>query len=95
MSKYERIRFTLNLDKPEHAQVLEQLQKYSGKKRSEYVVECILAAVDAEHLEKLIGKVLDERLKSGQLSALPTSDTEPIAHKNEIPASMLKLLDEF
>ena len=97
MSENERIRFSLNLRKPEHAKAWEQLQQYSGKQRSEFIINCIVAAADEDHLAKVMGRVLDEKLGNIQLQQplQPPPAPPQQAFEAEIPVALLDFGDQF
>ena len=97
MSEHERIRFSLNLKKPEHAKAWEQLQQHHGKQRSEFVIDCIVVAADVDHLSKVIGRVLDEKLGSFQMQQPTRPSAAPPQQVAEvkIPAELLDFGDQF
>ena len=80
--------FRPNLSDPQHRRVWALLQQVPPAKRKEFLVQSILAAEQADRLEKSIRKVVREELQAVNItSAVPSSPPD-----DAIPDSALNFL---
>ena len=80
--------FRPNLKEPQHRRAWALLQQMPPAKRKEFLVQSILAAEQADRLEKSIRKVVREELQAVNItSAVPSSPPD-----DAIPDSALNFL---
>lgn len=89
MSRRERLRISFNMDNPQHVVVWKQLQACDSSQRSDYVIQCIAQAAEADRLQSAFTRILDSRLKHMR-SLVRTDVTVSTA---ELPASLLDFTD--
>ncbi len=87
------------MENPRHSEAFALFSAQSGKRRSEYVVDCILQAQQENRLEETIRKVLSETLKDITL-AVPetektTTDLQTTKSLSDLPDVLLSSLDEI
>ena len=83
--------FRPNLNDPQHRRAWVLLQQMPPAKRKEFLVQSILAAEQADRLEKSIRKVVREELQAVNItSAVPS----PLP-KNAIPGTALDFLNSL
>lgn len=73
--------FRPNLSDPQHRRAWELLQQVPSARRKEFLVQSILAAEQADRLEKSIRKVVREELQAASIAtavpSLPPDDAIP------------------
>ena len=83
--------FRPNLNDPQHRRAWVLLQQIPPAKRKEFLVQSILAAEQADRLEKSIRKVVREELQAiNIINAVPSQPPE-----NAIPDSALDFLNSL
>ncbi len=94
----ERRYLTFDMENLCHREAFALFSAQSGKRRSEYVVECILQAQQENRLEETIRKVLTEAFEDISLSALvmekKTTDLQMTESLSDLPDVLLSSLDE-
>ena len=87
------------MNNPRHREAFALFSAQSGKLRSEYVVDCILKAQDANRLEDTIRRVIKEALKNVPLfiSAMEgkTTDLHTTKDISDLPDALLSSLEEI
>ena len=83
--------FRPNLSDPQHRRAWALLQQIPPAKRKEFLVQSILAAEQADRLEKSIRKVVREELQAVNITnAVPNPPSDDV-----IPAEALSFLDSL
>ena len=83
--------FRPNLSDPQHRRAWALLQQMPPAKRKEFLVQSILAAEQADRLEKSIRKVVREELQTANITnAAPSPPPEDV-----IPVAALSFLDSL
>ena len=83
--------FRPNLNEPQHRRAWALLQQMPPAKRKEFLVQSILAADQADRLEKSIRKVVREELQAVNItSAVPSSPPD-----DTIPTAAISFLDSL
>ena len=83
--------FRPNLKEPQHCRAWALLQQMPPAKRKEFLVQSILAAEQADRLEKSIRKVVREELQAVNItSAVPSSPPD-----DAIPTAAISFLDSL
>ena len=67
----ERRYLTFDMNNPRHTEALKIVSEQPDKKRSEFVIDCILKVQQEEHLEKVIRQTIIEALSG---LTFPASD---------------------
>ena len=83
--------FRPNLNDPQHRRAWALLQQMPSAKRKEFLVQSILAAEQADRLEKSIRKVVRAELQA--VSITTSVSSQPLA--NAIPDSALDFLNSL
>ncbi len=95
----ERRYLTFDMENPRHREAFILFSAQSGKRRSEYVVDCILQAQQDNRLEETIRKVITETLKDVSISARATesitTDLRTTECLSDLPDSLISSLDEI
>jgi len=95
----ERRYLTFDMENPRHREAFVLFSAQSGKRRSEYVVDCILQAQYECRLEETMRKVLTEALKDINLPALAMEKNTTVLQMTEtlsdLPDVLLTSLDEI
>lgn len=70
--------------------------RQASRRRTEYIVACILASEQAECLERLVRKAIREELKELRLgeTSFPLKSDEDV-QLSELPSSLLHALEEL
>ena len=83
--------FRPNLNEPQHRRAWALLQQMPPAKRKEFLVQSILAAEQADRLEKSIRKVVREELQAVNITnAVPSSPPD-----DAIPTAAISFLDSL
>ena len=83
--------FCPNLKEPQHRRAWALLQQMPPAKRKEFLVQSILAAEQADRLEKSIRKVVREELQAVNITnAVPSSPPD-----DAIPTAAISFLDSL
>lgn len=93
----ERRYLTFDMENPRHREAFALFSAQSGKRRSEYVVDCILQEQQENHLEKTMRRIITEALKEITL-AVPDAKNKTLRTTNRIsdlPDALLNSLDEI
>ena len=95
----ERRYLTFDMENPRHRKALALFSLQSGKRRSEYVINCILTTEQDNRLEDTMRKVIAEALKDVQLTALAservTTELRATESLSDLPDALLSSLDEI
>lgn len=95
----ERRYLTFDMENLRHREAFALFSAQSGKRRSEYVVECILQAQQENRLEETIRKVLTEALKDISLPThvleKKTTDLQMTDSLSDLPDALLSSLEEI
>ena len=95
----ERRYLTFDMENTRHREAFALFSAQSGKRRSEYVVDCILQAQHENRLEETIQKVVTEALKDITLPALAmdkkTTDLQMTESLSDLPDVLLSSLDNI
>ena len=83
--------FRPNLNEPQHRRAWALLQQMPSARRKEFLVQSILAAEQADRLEKNIRKVVREELQAVNITGVVPS---PLS-ENAIPDSALDFLNSL
>ena len=90
---------TFDMENPRHREAFVLFSAQSGKRRSEYVVDCILQAQYENHLEETMRKVLKEAFKDITLAVTDTekttTDLQMTENLSDLPDVLLSSLDEI
>ena len=95
----ERRYLTFDMENPRHREAFVLFSAQSGKRRSEYVVDCILQARQENRLEETMRKVFTEALKDITLPARAmekkTTNLQMTETLSDLPDVLLSSLDEI
>jgi len=95
----ERRYLTFDMGNPRHREAFSLFSAQSGKRRSEYVVDCILQAHQDNRLVETIRKVITETLKDVSISARATenitTDLRTTESLSDLPDTLISSLDEI
>ena len=95
----ERRYLTFDMENPRHREAFALFSAQSGKRRSEYVVDCILSTEQDIRLEDMMRKVITEALKEVQLAAPATerltTELGVTERLSDLPDALLSSLDEI
>jgi hypothetical protein len=96
----ERRYLTFDMENPRHREAFNLFSAQSGKRRSEYVVGCILQAQQDSHLEEMITRVISEALNGISLTAPDMEkktmiDFQMTESLSDLPDALLSSLDEI
>ena len=87
------------MENPRHREAFVLFSAQSGKRRSEYVVDCILRVQDENSLEDTIRRVIAEAFKEIPFSASATesrtADLRATERLSDLPGVLLASLDEI
>lgn len=95
----ERRYLTFDMENLRHREAFALFSAQSGKRRSEYVVECILQAQQENHLEETIRRIITEALSSVPVAApaveRTTADLQTTKSLADLPDVLLSSLDDI
>ena len=87
------------MENPRHREAFTLFSAQSGKRYSEYVVDCILKTQEISRLEETIRKVIKETLKDVSFSTPVRESTTAVLRTTEsisdLPDALLSSLDEI
>ena len=95
----ERRYLTFDMENPRHREAFDLFSAQSAKRRSEYVVDCIIKAQDENRMVDTIQQIIMEALRGISFS-IPTEDNKTVdlqTTKNiaELPDALLSSLEEI
>ena len=95
----ERRYLTFDMENLRHREAFALFSAQSGKRRSEYVVDCIIKAQDENRLVETMQQIIMEALKGIPFS-IPvvenkTADLQTTENITELPDALLSSLDEI
>jgi hypothetical protein len=96
----ERRYLTFDMENPRHCEAFALFSVQSGKRRSEYVVDCILRVQQDNDLEDTMRRVISEALNGISLTASATEkktmiDLQMTESLSDLPDALLFSLDEI
>lgn len=95
----ERRYLTFDMGNPRHREAFALFSAQSGKRRSEYVVDCIIKAQDENRLVETIQQIIMEALRGISFSAPQvenkTADLKTTENITELPDALLSSLEEI
>ena len=95
----ERRYLTFDMENPRHREAFTIFSAQSGKRRSEYVVDCILHAQQENYLEEMMRRVIPEALSGIALTAPApesmTTDLHTTENLSDLPDALLSSLEEI
>ena len=95
----ERRYLTFYMENPRHRQAFDLFSAQSGKRRSEYVVDCILQVQQDNRLEEMMRRVIPEVLSGIALTAPApesmTTDLHTTENLSDLPDALLSSLEEI
>lgn len=89
----KRYYLSLNMDDPRHRTAEALIAVQNSRQRTEYIVESILAANQANLLEQLVRQAVRDELKSFQFCMPP--QPEPEASLSELPDSLIHAMEDL
>lgn len=90
---------TFDMENPRHREAFTLFSVQPAKRRSEYVVDCIIKAQDESHLEKKLQQIIMEALMgisfSNPSAENETADLQTTENITELPDALLSSLEEI
>lgn len=91
----ERRYLTFDISDPRHRQALALFSARSSKRRSEYIISCILKAEQEIELKETVRAAVLEALKGVSLMERAEPEKTTIENIGELPGGLLAMLDEI
>jgi hypothetical protein len=95
----ERRYLTFDIENPRHREAFALFSAQSAKRRSEYVVDCIIKAQDENRLVETMQKIIMEALRGISFSTPAaenkTADLQTTENISELPDALLTSLEEI
>ena len=87
------------MDNMRHREAFDLFSAQSAKRRSEYVVDCILQTQQENRLDETIRRIISEALKDVAISApiaeMATADLHTTENLSDLPDVLLSSLDDI
>ena len=97
MSERKRYYLSFDLDNPRHREAEALFARQASRQRTEYVVNSILKAHQAEILEQIVRQAIRDELRNAapQLQATLPEETDADVQLSDLPGSLIHALEEL
>ena len=97
MSERKRYYLSFDMDNPRHREAEALFARQASRQRTEYVVNSILTAHQAEHLEQAVRQAVREELRNLRISPQSTQleETDMDVQLSDLPGSLIHALEEL